>query len=135
MKLKTLVESKIPHNKMFEISNVKSSFIYNQLHGLKCNKASGIDELSAKYLKITGISAPVISQPLALILNLSIHNGEYPDALKHAKGTPVFKKGEKSSVNNYWPISVLPLISSIFERHINNCLIDSLEKHKESSIV
>ena len=39
------------------------------------------------------------------------------------------KKGEKHDINNYRPISVLPIITGIFERHISTCLIDFLDKH------
>ena len=43
--------------------------------------------------------------------------------------TPIFKKGSKADINNYRPISVLPIINSIFERHISNCLVDYLESN------
>ena len=43
--------------------------------------------------------------------------------------TPIFKKGSKADINNYRPISVLPIIKSIFERHISNCLVDYLESN------
>ena len=49
--------------------------------------------------------------------------------LKKAKVTPIFKKGEKTDINNYRPISVLPVIIGIFERHVSNCLVDFLEGH------
>ena len=49
--------------------------------------------------------------------------------LKKAKVTPIFKKGNKSDPNNYRPISVLPVISSIFERHISNCVTKFLDTH------
>ena len=95
-----MVENKVPKDEAFKISNVSIFFVHDQLHNLKCNKASRIDEISVKYLKI---SAPFIAQFLAVVRNLSIQNGEYPDALKQAKGMHVFKKGEKSNVNNYRP--------------------------------
>ena len=98
-----------------------------QLQNLKTNKATGIDDISAKYLKL---SASVVSQPLATILNLSITNGIFPDDLKKAKVTPIFKKGEKHDINNYRPISVLPIITGIFERYISTCLIGFLDEHK-----
>ena len=126
-KLQEFVESKVPDGTEFDIPQVSASFIHKQLQNLKVNKATGIDEISAKYLKM---SATVISQPLATILNLSITNGIYPDDLKKAKVTPIFKKGEKQDINNYRPISVLPIITGIFERHISTCLIDFLDKHK-----
>ena len=101
--------------KYLMVQNLKfpwSSFIFQQLQNLKVNKATGIDDISAKYLKL---SASVISQPLATILNVSIANGIYPDDLKKAKVTPIFKKGDKHDINNYR----LPIITGIFERHIS----------------
>ena len=102
--------------KYLMVQNLKfpwSSFIFQQLQNLKVNKATGIDDISAKYLKL---SASVISQPLATILNVSIANGIYPDDLKKAKVTPIFKKGDKHDINNY---RLLLLITGIFERHIS----------------
>ena len=126
-KLQDFVGNKVPDGTEFEIPLVSTSFIHQQLQNLKANKATGIDDISAKYLKL---SASVISQPLATILNLSISSGIYPDDLKKAKVTPIFKKGEKQDINNYRPVSVLPVITGIFERHISTCLINFLDKHK-----
>ena len=76
------------------------------------------------------MSAQVISKPLTSILNLStcIQNSSYSDALKKAKVTPVFKKGCKSDINNDRPMSVLPIINSVFERHVSTCMTSYLEK-------
>ena len=42
----------------------------------------------------------------------------FPNEWKIAKVTPLFKKGSKRELGNYRPISVLPLISKIFEKII-----------------
>ena len=81
----------------FSIPFVTETFILKQLQSLKTDKATGLDGLSAKYLKL---SAQVISKPLTAILNLSIQSSSYPNALKKAKVTPIFKKGSKADVNN-----------------------------------
>ena len=120
------VKAKLEKNTEFSIPFVTEAFILKQLQHLKTYKATGIDGLSAKYLKL---SAQIISKPLAAILNLSIQTGSYPDSIKKAKVTPIFKKGNKADINNYRPISVLPIINSIFERHICNYLIDYLESN------
>jgi hypothetical protein len=57
---------------------------------------------------------------LTLIINQSLENGIFPDRLKIAKVTPVFKKNEDYLFENYRPISVLPSMSKIFERIIHN---------------
>ena len=61
---------------------------------------------------------------------MSIKCNSYPDTLKKATVTPVFKKGSLADINNYRPISVLPVIKSIFERHVSNCLVNFLESNK-----
>ena len=111
----------------FCISVVTEFFIQQQLQNLKVTKATGLDDISAKYLKL---SAPIICKPLTKILNLSIKTNSYPDMLKKAKVSPIFKKGSRADINNYRPISVLSIINSIFERHISYCMIDFLETNK-----
>ena len=93
---------------------------------IKTDKITRLDGLSDKYLKL---SAQIISKPLTAILNLSIQSSSCPNALIKAKVTPIFKKGSKANVNNYRPISVLPIINSIFEHHISNCLVNYLESN------
>ena len=115
IKLHDFVYSKVSVGIRFIIPPVSASFIQQQLQNLKANKTKGKDDISAKYLKL---SASVISQPLATILNTSIITGVYPDDLKNAKVTPIFKKGEKQDINNCRSICVLPAITGIFERHI-----------------
>ena len=75
------------------------------------------------------MAAPIICKPLTHLLNLSIQSGEYPKMLKKAKVTPIFKKGNKSDPNNNHPILVLPVISSILERQISNCVTKFMDTH------
>lgn len=83
--------------------------------GLKSSKSTGLDGISAKVLKL---SVDVLSLPLCYIINTCIRSGIFPDKLKIAKVVPIFKKGSKSDPFNYRPISVLPSISKIFEKHV-----------------
>ena len=59
---------------------------------------------------------------------------EFPSVLKQANITPVFKKGERYSKDNYRPVSILPNVSKIFERcmfrQINEYMDVSLSKHQ-----
>ena len=55
--------------------------------------------------------------PLTInVINQSLVTGIFPDELKIAKVKPLHKKGDKSCLNNYRPISLLPTISKVFER-------------------
>ena len=78
-KLDQNINAKIPENTELSIPPFSVSFIETQLNNLKVNKATGIDEISAKFLKL---ASPIICASLAFILNLSIQHGLYPDNLK-----------------------------------------------------
>ena len=47
---------------------------------------------------------------------MSISSGRFPDVFKIGKLKPLFKNGSKTDPRNYWPISLLPLISKVLER-------------------
>ena len=55
--------------------------------------------------------------------------GIFPESLKLSKVTPIYKKGDRLFLENYWPISVLPTISKIFERVIHDQLYDYFNSH------
>ena len=61
-------------------------------------------------------SAAAISIPITIIINRCIRESIYPDDLKHAIVTPLFKKGNPSEAINYRPISITVNINKIFER-------------------
>ena len=54
-----------------------------------------------------------------LIFNTSIESSTIPVTWKIARVTPIYKEGEKSEKSNYGIISVLPVLSYIFEK-LNN---------------
>ena len=56
------------------------------------------------------------------IFNISLAKGVFPDELKIARVTPIFKKGSNTLVTNYRPISVLPCFSKLLERIMYNRL-------------
>ena len=71
----------------------------------------------------------LISVPLSCIFNRSICEGVFPEKLKLAKVSPVFKKGNKSDMNNYRPISVLSVFSKILERIVYKRVYSFLEEN------
>ncbi len=58
---------------------------------------------------------------------LDIGKGEFPITLKTATVIPILKKGDKTNLNNYRHISLLPVISKIFEKVINNQLTSKID--------
>ena len=104
-----------------------STEIKKLITNLDSKKSPGFDELSAKFLKLC---APHISETLANIFNASISNGVYPDLLKTARVTPIYKNGDKSDPSNYRPISVLSLMNKVFEKILHKRLYKYLTKFK-----
>ena len=90
-------------------------------------KSADIYGISAKLLKLAG---PGLIEVLSTIFNRCILEGIFPNALKLAKILPIHKADSQFEASNYRPISLLPIISKIFEKLIFNRLNDFLSKHK-----
>ena len=102
--------------------------IGDMLRGCDQKKACGHDNLLVKLLVD---SAQYISHPLSYIFNLSLQLGIFPDSMKIAKVSPVYKKkGDREQPGNYRPISVLPVLSKIFEKLVNGRLIKFLDTYE-----
>ena len=70
----------------------------------------------------------IIVYPLTKLINQSIESGHFPDVLKRALVVPVYKgKGDRDEVGNYRPISLLPVISKVFERGIAAQILNYFE--------
>ena len=65
---------------------------------------------------ISKLVAPVLSPSLTYLFNLSLEKSIFPEEWKSARVTPLFKSGSKTDCNNYRPISVLSIVSKVFER-------------------
>ena len=91
------------------------------IKNLKLSNNKGHDGISSDLLKLMGNA---ISKSITLIINQSLRTGIFPDTLKIAKVIPIFKKDGKKLIENYLPISVLPVISKIFEMAIQEQLSD-----------
>ena len=60
--------------------------------------------------------------------NNALSSSQYPNGLKFAYVTPVFKKDDKSDKSNYRPKSILPNLSKVYERIMQNQIYLYLNK-------
>ena len=109
----------------FHFTKVAEKTISDFLKELKTNKATGIANLSGRFLKDR---LKVLPTPIAQICNFSIKLSTVPDECKIAKLKPLYKKGTKTDPKNYRPISLLPVISKILEKVIHNQTMDFVTK-------
>ena len=87
-------------------------------------KATGLDGISAKIIKEVSL---FVAAPIADIFNASLLQEKFPQALKVGKVIAVHKKGSRSDIKNYRPITMLTALSKIFERLMFNRLYEYLE--------
>ena len=93
---------------------------------LKLNKAPGFDEI---HVNVINQIYDHSKKPLIRILGDSIKLGVFPEKIKLAKVTPIFKSGKNELLTNYRPISVLPCFSKILERIMYNRLFKHRTKN------
>ena len=79
---------------------------------------SGMQNGKASDIPVTVIkrSSKTISRALSNHFNHLMEAGTFPEILKTAKVTPIFKKGSQELLENYRPVSILPIFGKIFEK-------------------
>ena len=95
------------------MDSITEGYLFNILKNVEVTKAAGLDQISGKFLKD---GARILAKPISELCNLSMTLGSFPDACKIAKVKPLFKKGSKTDPSNYRPISLLALLSKVFEK-------------------
>ena len=88
----------------FSIPFASEEEVYDIISSVDTRKGAGYDTIPTKLIQM---SAGVITKPITSIVNLTIQTGTYPELLKTATVSPVFKKEDPLSKENYRPISVL----------------------------
>lgn len=86
---------------------------------LKNNVSVGSDNIKTLYLKYV---FPIISHMLSRVINEIFLTEKFPDNLKKAKASPIYKGGDWNDLQNSRTISVLSVASKIFEGVISNKL-------------
>ena len=103
---------------------IESHEIEDIIQKLNPNKSSDISPRIFKLYR--GIIAPTLS----ILFNNCVYSGVFPDTLKIARVIPLFKNGDKNNIANYRPISLLPIVSKIFEKLIHKRLVSFFDKHQ-----
>ena len=94
---------------------------------LDSSKASGPDCIP---VVVSKNCEPELSYILAKLFNICLKESCFPDCWKVSSVVPVFKNvGERSTAKNYCPVSLLFVVSKVFEKLVNNWIVDHLEKY------
>ena len=71
---------------------------------------------------------------LSNLYNDSKNSETYPSSLKNAEVTPIHKEKEKTSKKNYRPVSILPIVSQLYEGTMNEQMVSDIEKYLRTSL-
>ena len=85
----------------------------------------------SKTTQLEGILIKIVKKNInifAKFLVKDIRKGEFPDQLKTAYIIPAFKNGGKHDTSNYRPLSILPILSKVYEK----CLYKQMENYMEN---
>ena len=121
-----LQEKVNPNCKRFTFSEVRPGDVITILKNLKPSKAAGHDNIPPRLIKD---GAEELTAPITYLANLSLQSSLFPTSEKIAKITPVYKSSDRSLLDNYRPISILPVFSKVLERIVYNQLSDYLESN------
>ena len=116
-KLKSYISSKVSDNFQFELPNIDENFVLNFLSTLNVSKATGLDGVGPRLLKL---SSGIIAKSLTVFANKCLISGRFPSIWKQAKVSPLHKGGAKDELNSYRPISILPSLSKLLEKLYKN---------------
>ena len=111
----------------FHLRPVTFNEVLRETKGIRSDTSTGPDQLPAKYLKIV---AQLIAGPLTHIINSFVAVSSFPDAWKVARITPIPKSNNSNSNSNMRPISILPVLSKVFERLTHYQLVEHIDSQK-----
>ena len=116
------MKQKFKLNKKSSFQCVSEATVRKVVKNLPADKATA-GEIPANVLK----SREICFFDLTYYVNEVIRNNKFQDSLKLSDITPVHKKFDSRDKANYRPVSVLPLLSIVFEKIIYDQLYGYLE--------
>ena len=113
-------------NLKLHIVSVTPKMVKKVIMKLDLSKASGPDFIPVIVLKNCD---PELSYIQAELFNKGLKESCFPDCWKVSSVVLVSKNaGERSIAKNYRPVSLLSMVSKVFEKLVNNRIVDHLEK-------
>ena len=99
----------------FKLRNISVVDIRNAINDIDLPKGGGLCDIAAKLLKMC---RSIGSAPICDAYNNSLSDKIFPEKLKNADITSVHKKHETTNKENYRPVSILPIVSKLYEKQI-----------------
>ena len=105
----------------FNFDMVSHDCISKKLRMINVRKATGYDNIPAKLLRL---AQNELTYPITNLVNNSISMSTFPDQLKCAELSPLYKKKDNLNKKNFRPVSILTGISKLYESVVNDQLLE-----------
>ena len=105
------------NNNVFSFQKGTYEEILNVVNSLDTSKSTQSEDIT---FKIIEDNAGIFTNFILQNFSKCIIDRKFPDQLKKANVSPVFKKGNHNGKTNYRPASILPSLLKIYERLIYN---------------
>ena len=115
------------NNGKFNFKEETEETIIKLIDRIRVDVATGADEISAKLIKDTKFT---IANTLTRLVNLSYQKSTFPRSMKIAVIKALHKKNCTEDISNYRPLSILSVVSKIFERSATDQIVKYLEENK-----
>ena len=109
-----------------EFRRISKSEVHRVVKDINVSKSSGLTNISSFIIKEAFLA---ILPEVTHLFNLSLETSTFPVEWRKAMVVPIPKTGDLTSVQNYRPISLLPLPGKILEKLVHFQLTDYLEKN------
>ena len=109
----------------FSFKEITANSFKEKIYKLDPKKASMENDIPTKILIRSG---DIVCGHLTNIYNNSKIENEYPYSLKVADVTPIHKKEERTLLKNCRPVSLIPIVSKLFERDMYNQILTYINK-------
>ena len=113
----------------FEFRKVTTEEVAIKIRQLNPRKASPVDCIPAKILMT---NSDVFSVAIQSLFNSGLSKGTFPKELKAGDISSLFKKEDAFTKKNYRPITVLPSVSKIYERLVQDQMLPFVQSFLSS---
>ena len=114
-----------PNGDHFNLKPVTHAKVLKCITTLRSDCSAGADRIPARFVKLV---ADHLADPLTCIINTCIGNVYFPSLWKTARVSPIPKVDNPTSNDQFRPISILPVLSKVFEKLVAGQMSDYAEE-------
>jgi len=125
------INSESQSDSRFDFGEISFDNILKKLRGIQTNKSTGYDSINPKCVSFC---ASELAAPMTSLMNNAFKTNTFPQDMKKAEISPVFKKKDHLCKDNYRPINLVTVFSKLFESIIAEQISDFMSSRLNSKL-